>query len=84
VQSADRQRLEAMQRMFVRFGFKDISADVRARTMYLTQIGYISMQPTEDLAMRMRRIPEYVEIFTGEAPQQRELDRFFARHGYVP
>lgn len=84
VQSADQMRLEALKRMFVRFGFKDISADVRARTMYLTQIGYISMQPTEDLAMRMKRIPDYVEIFTGEAPRQRELDRFFARHGHVP
>jgi hypothetical protein len=52
--------------------------------MYLTQIGYISTQPTEDLAMRMQRIPEYVEIFTGEAPKLRELDRFFARHGHVP
>jgi hypothetical protein len=30
----------------------------------------------------MKRIPEYVEIFTGQAPEQRELDRFFARHGY--
>jgi AcrR family transcriptional regulator len=84
VQVADQQRIDAMKRMFVRFGHKDISADVRARTMYLTQIGYISMQPTEDLAMRMLRIPEYVEIFTGEAPLRRELDRFFARHGHVP
>jgi AcrR family transcriptional regulator len=83
VQSADQVRLDAMSRMFVRFGFKPISADVRARTMYLVQIGYISMQSREDLAMRMGRIPEYVEIFTGEAPQQRELDRFFARHGYT-
>jgi AcrR family transcriptional regulator len=83
LQSADQQRLEAMKRMFMRFGFEEMSADVRARTMYLTQIGYISMRPTEDLAMRMQRIPEYVEIFTGEAPEQRELDRFFARHGHV-
>jgi AcrR family transcriptional regulator len=84
VESADRLRLAALTRMFVRFGFKDISADVRARTMYLTQIGYISMQPADDLAMRMKRIPDYVEIFTGEAPHQRELDRFFARHDYAP
>jgi AcrR family transcriptional regulator len=84
VQAADQTRLEAMKRMFMKFGFKDISADVRARTLYLTQIGYISMQPKEDLAMRMQRIPEYVEIFSGQAPKQRELDRFFARHGYVP
>lgn len=84
VQKADQARIAALSRMFVRFGYKEISADVRARTIYLVQIGYISMQTRDELATRMRRIPEYVEIFTGEAPQQRELDRFFARHGYVP
>lgn len=83
VRSADQQRLDAMKRMFMRFGFKDISADVRARTMYLVQIGYISTQPKEDLATRMRRIPEYVEIYTGETPKKNELGRFFARHGHV-
>lgn len=84
VQAADRLRIEALTRMFVRFGHPAASADVRARTTYLVQIGYISMQTREDLAVRMRRIPEYVGIFTGVAPQQRELDRFFARHGYRP
>ncbi|MCA1494636.1 TetR/AcrR family transcriptional regulator [Sinorhizobium alkalisoli] len=83
VQKADQARIAALSRMFVRFGYKESSADVRARTIYLVQIGYISMQTREEVAVRMRRIPDYVEIFTGEAPQQRELDRFFARHGYV-
>jgi hypothetical protein len=57
-------------------------ADVRARTTYLVQIGYISMQSEEDVAVRMKRIPDYIAIYTGEVPQQRELDRFYARHGY--
>ncbi|OHV85167.1 TetR/AcrR family transcriptional regulator [Ensifer sp. LCM 4579] len=83
VQKADQARIAALSRMFVRFGYKESSADVRARTIYLVQIGYISMQTKEEVAVRMRRIPDYVEIFTGEAPQQRELNRFFARHGYV-
>ncbi|MER9138946.1 TetR/AcrR family transcriptional regulator [Mesorhizobium sp. M0047] len=82
VHKADQARLDAMSQMFVRFGYEESSADVRARTIYLVQIGYISMQTKEDLANRMNRIPGYVEIFTGEAPQKRELDRFFARHGY--
>ncbi|MDX0801022.1 TetR family transcriptional regulator [Sinorhizobium medicae] len=82
VQRADQQRLEALTRMFQRFGQNEARADVRARTIYLVQIGYISMQTKEDTAVRMKRIPEYVEIFTGQAPEQRELDRFFARHGY--
>jgi AcrR family transcriptional regulator len=83
VQTADQLRLAALRKMLMRFGHKDSCADVRARTTYLVQIGYISMQPNEDLRVRMNRIAEYVEIFTGQAPQQRELDRFFARHGYV-
>lgn len=84
VNAADQMRIGALTRMFVRFGFNDITADVRARTLYLTQIGYISMQTAEDVATRLTRIPDYVEIFTGEAPRQRELDRFFARHVHRP
>jgi AcrR family transcriptional regulator len=83
VQSADQLRLEALRRMFMRFGHDEISADVRARTVYLTQIGYISMQTKEDIALRMKRIPKYVEIFIGQPPAQREFDRFRARHGFT-
>ncbi|UNK40344.1 TetR/AcrR family transcriptional regulator (plasmid) [Shinella sp. H4-D48] len=84
VHAADQTRMEALRRMFVRFGHEEGPADVRARTTYLVQIGYISMQSREDIALRMKRIPEYIAIYTGEVPQQRELDRFFARHGYKP
>ncbi|MFS8054066.1 TetR/AcrR family transcriptional regulator [Rhizobium sp. BR 317] len=84
VHKADRTRMEALSRMFMRFGLSEITADVRARTTYLVQIGYISMQSNEDIALRMKRIPEYIAIYTGEVPQQRELDRFYARHGYKP
>ena len=84
VHEADRNRMEALTRMFMRFGYEDGAADVRARTTYLVQIGYISMQSKEDIALRMKRISDYIAIYTGQAPQQRELDRFFARHGYRP
>lgn len=80
VQSADTARLEALGRMFERFGQEPVAADVRARTLYLVQIGYISMQTEEDLDLRLKRIPEYVAIFTGTEPEQREIDRFMARH----
>jgi AcrR family transcriptional regulator len=84
VQEADRTRMDALVSMFKRFGYPEIGADVRARTTYLVQIGYISMQSNESISVRMKRIPEYIAIYTGEAPQQRELDRFFARHSYKP
>ncbi|MBY2910983.1 MULTISPECIES: TetR/AcrR family transcriptional regulator [Rhizobium] len=84
VRQADQLRLEALKLMFIRFGLPEATSDVRARTTYLVQIGYISMQAREELAVRMKRIPEYIAIYTGEVPQQRELDRFFSRHGYRP
>ena len=82
VRSADLGRIEALAAMLMRFGEDAARADVRARTIYLTQIGYISMQTEEDLATRMARIPAYVEVFTGQAPAPRELARFHARHGF--
>ena len=84
LRKADQMRMEALSRMFMRFGHPENTADVRARTTYLVQIGYISMQVEEDVAVRMRRIADYIAIYTGEVPQQRELDRFYARHGYRP
>ncbi len=82
VEAADAVRLAALTALFKRFGQPSVEADVRARTVYLVQIGYISMQAREDLATRMRRIPSYVEILTGRRPEARELARFHARHGF--
>ena len=82
IDAADTERLQAVTGLFARYGFDQIAADARARTTYLTQIGYIAAKTVEDLPSRMRRIPQYVEIFTGQAPEPRELRRFFARHGY--
>jgi AcrR family transcriptional regulator len=84
VQAADAERLEALTGMLARFGIAPELAEVRARTTYLTQIGYISMQTREALATRMLRIPAYVGIFSGQAPAPHELARFHARHGYSP
>lgn len=80
VQTADDLRLAALSSLFRRFGHSAISADVRARTVYLTQIGYISMQTSEDMALRLERMPAYMEVFSGLVPQKREMDRFLARH----
>ncbi|MQB19182.1 TetR/AcrR family transcriptional regulator [Agrobacterium tumefaciens] len=82
IENADRARLSALQNMFMRFGHAELDADVRARTTYLVQIGYVSMRTKEDISLRMKRIPHYVEVYTGIAPQQRDLDRFFSRHSF--
>jgi AcrR family transcriptional regulator len=79
---ADQDRLRALSALLERYGHPSGHADVRARTIYLTQIGYISMQVQEELATRMARIPDYVMIFTGSHPTAAELARFHARHGF--
>ena len=84
VHAADEARLWALKAMFERFDFTEEEADVRARTMYLVQIGYISMQVEEALALRMARIPTYVKTFTGQFPAGRELARFHARFDVRP
>lgn len=79
----DETRIAALTALYHRWGVHGIDADTRARAVYLTQIGYISMQVTETLATRMARIPAYVELFTDAAPSARELARFHARHGFT-
>ncbi|TPW30239.1 TetR/AcrR family transcriptional regulator [Pararhizobium mangrovi] len=83
VNIADERRLDAIRAMFERFGYEGDEADVRARTVYLAQIGYISMQVNETQATRMARVPAYVKTYSGYAPTEREMARFHSRHGYV-
>jgi len=84
VNAADERRLEAIRAMFERFGFSAEDADVRARTVYLVQIGYIAMQVREETSVRMGRVPTYVKTFCGAAPAPNELARFYARLGFNP
>lgn len=76
----DKERINAIHDMFLRFGFSQTQADVRAHTVYYTQIGYISMMVEESLAQRLKRTPVYVESFTGQLPTEKEIARFISRH----
>ncbi|WP_287124751.1 TetR/AcrR family transcriptional regulator [Chromohalobacter sp.] len=80
VRHADEQRLEALQAMFVRYGYEASEADTRARTVYLLQIGYISMHTQESKDTRIRRVAQYVDIFTGQPCTPADLERFASRH----
>jgi len=82
MQAADNTRIDAIKNMLMRFSMAEDTADVRARSLYLIQIGYISSQVTEDMATRMRRIPEYVAMYTDVRPDARDLARFHARIGF--
>lgn len=84
VQQTDLRRLAALRELLQGWGLADLDADVRARTVYLVQIGYISMQVRETPAVRMARIPTYVQIYTGQPLQPAEIARFHAQHGFQP
>lgn len=79
--AADTDRLLALRRLLERWGHAAQDADVRARTIYLVQIGYISMQVDEPLETRLARIPQYVEIYTGRRPRSSEVARFRGQFG---
>lgn len=84
INAADAARLDAIRDMFARYGFAPEDADVRARTVYLVQIGYIAMQVEEDRALRMARVPGYVRTYCGQDPTEGEMARFHARLDYHP
>lgn len=81
LRAVDETRIQALTALFERFSFPPLEARLRAQTVYLTQVGYIAMRTEESLALRLQRIPDYVLIFTGQAPTAAEVAAFRARHG---
>ncbi len=77
---ADAARIAAIKALFLRFDYPDAEADIRAHTLYLTQIGYISMRFDEPLLPRLDRVPPYTLAFTGKAPLESEVAAFKSRH----
>ena len=80
----DERRIAALIAMFARFDYAPEEADVRARAMYYTQLGYLSSQPNDPMSLRMSRIAAYAKLFTSVPPTERELERFFARRKAWP
>ena len=77
---ADAARVAAITALFRRFGYGAAEADTRARTLYLTQVGYIAVRSEERLDVRLARNPAYVLTFCGVAPSEAEVAAFNARH----
>lgn len=80
MREADAARVAAITALFRRFDYGEAEADTRARTLYLTQVGYIAVRSEESLEVRMARNPAYVLTFCGVAPTPEENARFRARH----
>jgi len=66
--------------MFIRFGYEPADAEVRSLTVIYTQIGYISMHVTETPQTRLSRAANYVALFTGVHPTDRDITVFQQRN----
>jgi AcrR family transcriptional regulator len=84
---SDRERTEALKAMFVRFGYEEEDAFVRARVLYYMQIGYYALDIREPIHARLSLTPHYLKAFTGVPASEAELDAFrayAARHRHLP
>ena len=87
LERSDRIRTEAVKALFVRFGYEDDDAFVRARVLYYMQIGYYALDLREPIETRLNLTPHYLKAFTGVDPNQDEIDAFRAYamdHAHVP
>jgi AcrR family transcriptional regulator len=83
----DRLRTEALKALFVRFGYEDEDAFVRARVLYSMQIGYYALDLDEPMEARLKLTPYYLKAFTGVDPTKAEIDAFRAYamgHAHIP
>lgn len=62
---ADRQRIDALARMYRRYGYQEEEAYTRARVLYYAQIGHYTLGVTEDVATRIFHAPTYFFTYTG-------------------
>ena len=78
VAETDAKRLSALSAMFARHGYDAPEAETRAYVLYYMQIGYDLAVQDEPIATRIARIPEYLHVFTGQAPRASEIEAITA------
>jgi AcrR family transcriptional regulator len=76
IDDADNERLEAIRQMFLRQGYHEPDAFVRARVLYFMQIGYYSLEIVEPMRNRLSLVPAYLRSFTGREPLKGEVEAF--------
>ncbi len=78
---SDAARIGALAGMFGRYGYPKPEAEVRARIVYFTQIGYDALDQQESWETRVERGREYLFCMTGKRPTDAEID---ALNGTTP
>lgn len=72
-------RLKAIYEMFLRYDYRTSEADVRARIVYFTLIGYATTEQNEDWATRVARGRDYLFCHTGVIPSKDEIEALSRR-----
>lgn len=83
VDISDDARIGALQGMFMRHGFPQAEAAVRAKIVYFTQIGYNSLDSRDSSLERARTGREYLFCMTGVQPTAAELEAVTAVAGHT-
>jgi AcrR family transcriptional regulator len=65
VRAVDEQRIEAMHKLFVDYGYADMEAFIRARVLYFHQVGYYAMGVKERKSDRHDLLTHYYKVLTG-------------------
>lgn len=78
IDQADDERLGAIRDMFLRHGYDEEDAFIRARVLYYMQIGYYMLDVKEPLEARLSHVAAYLRSFTGKEPTQADIADFSA------
>ena len=76
VAAEDDARVEAIRQLYLRHGYGETDAFIRARVLYFMQIGYYALDLNEPREQRLRYTPDYVRSFTGREPSPEEVEAF--------
>ena len=78
IDAADDERLGAIRDMYLRHGYSDEDAFIRARVLYYMQIGYYVLDLKEPLETRLSHLAAYLRSFTGLEPTDADVAHFSA------
>ncbi len=78
VAAADAERIAALTAMFASQGYPAGEDFIRARVLYLTQIGYYAIVPSETMETRLAYVQDYLLVLTGRRAEAEEFARFHA------
>ncbi len=81
LETGDNARIAAIAAMFLRHGYAEAEADVRARIVYFTQIGYATLDQRESWETRNARGRHYLFCMTGHAPSESDLAMLMVTDG---